>query len=110
MKWTILGTGTTHGPNYRSLVGLHQPCLGVAKLTRHFVSPQQIPLTLEWIDELSAERYRPMLRLLNGGDVEFCAPNPASRPRWRRKLRIQRCEIFQTYLRHLNHDFTRICM
>jgi len=27
-----------------------------------------LPLTAEWIDELSIERYRPMMRLLDGGD------------------------------------------
>ena len=30
-----------------------------------------LPLTAEWIGELSVERYRPMMRLLDGADLEF---------------------------------------
>src|SRR6202022_194933 len=35
------------------------------------VSGGSLPLTAEWIDELSIERYRPMLRLLDGEVWEF---------------------------------------
>jgi hypothetical protein len=68
-----------------------------------------LPLTAEWIDELSIERYRPMMRLLDGGDLEFLRSQPGFTPRMATRLRIQRCQIFRGYLRCLNSDFQRVC-
>jgi hypothetical protein len=68
-----------------------------------------LPLTAEWIDELSIERYRPMMRLLDGGDLEFLRSQPGFTPRMASKLRVQRCQIFRGYLRCLNGDFSRVC-
>jgi hypothetical protein len=68
-----------------------------------------LPLTTEWIDELSIERYRPMMRLLDGADLEFLRSQPGFTPRMATKLRIQRCRIFRGYLRCLNGDFQRVC-
>jgi len=68
-----------------------------------------LPLTAEWIDELSIERYRPMMRLLDGADLEFLRSQPGFTPRMATKLRIQRCQIFRGYLRCLNGDFQRVC-
>jgi len=68
-----------------------------------------LPLTAEWIDELSLERYRPMMRLLDGGDIEFLRSQPGFTPEMTRKLRQQRCQIFRGYLRCLNSDFRRVC-
>jgi hypothetical protein len=68
-----------------------------------------LPLTTEWIDELSIERYRPMLRLLDGEDLDFLRSQPGFTPRMATKLRIQRCQIFRGYLRCLNADFGRVC-
>jgi len=68
-----------------------------------------LPLTAEWIDELSIERYRPMMRLLDGGDLEFLRSQPGFTPRMASKLRVQRCQIFRGYLRCLNGDFQRVC-
>jgi hypothetical protein len=67
-----------------------------------------LPLTAEWIDELSIERYRPMMRLLDGGDLEFLRSQPGFTPRMATKLRVQRCQIFRGYLRCLNGDFQRV--
>jgi hypothetical protein len=68
-----------------------------------------LPVTAEWIDELSIERYRPMMRLLDGEDVAFLRTQPGFTPRMAAKLRQQRCQIFRGYLRRLNSDFARIC-
>jgi hypothetical protein len=68
-----------------------------------------LPVTAEWIDELSVERYRPMMRLLDGGDLEFLRSQPGFTPGMALKLRIQRCQIFRGYLRCLNTDFKRVC-
>lgn len=68
-----------------------------------------LPLTAEWIEELSIEHYRPMMRLLDGSDLEFLRSQPGFTPRMAVKLRVQRCQIFRGYLRCLNGDFQRVC-
>jgi len=67
------------------------------------------PLTAEWIDELSIERYRPMMHLLDDGDLEFLRSQPGFTPGMAAKLRMQRCQIFRGYLRRLRADFQRVC-
>jgi len=84
--------------------------LTVAMLIRKVAfSGGSLPVTAEWIDELSIERYRPMMRLLDGGDLEFLRTQPGFTPKMMTKLRIQRCQIFRGYLRCLNADFGRVC-
>ncbi len=73
------------------------------------VAGGRLPVTAEWIDELSTERYRPMMRLLDGEDLEFLRSQPGFTPRMANKLRVQRCQIFRGYLRCLNADFGRVC-
>jgi len=68
-----------------------------------------LPVTAEWIDELSIERYRPMMRLLDSSDIEFLRAQPGFTPSMATKLRIQRCQIFRGYLRCLSTDFKRVC-
>jgi len=73
------------------------------------VAGGRLPVTAEWIDELSIERYRPMMRLLDGQDLNFLRSQPGYTPRLATKLRIQRCQIFRGYLRCLSGDFGRVC-
>jgi hypothetical protein len=73
------------------------------------VAGRRLPVTAEWIDELSVERYRPMLRLLDGQDLEFLRSQPGFTPSMAEKLRAQRCQVFRGYLRCLCADFSRIC-
>jgi hypothetical protein len=85
--------------------------VAVAVLLRSLGSGGQVlPVTAEWIDELSIERYRPMLRLLDSGDLEFLRSQPGYSPRMEANLRAQRCQVFRGYLRCLNTDFRRVCM
>ena len=80
-------------------------------LVRRIASPQtSLPVTAGWIDALSIERYRPMIRLLDGEDLEFLRSQPGFTPRMATKLRIQRCRIFRGYLRSLSSDFARVCV
>ena len=72
-------------------------------------SSGDLPVTAEWIDQLSVERYRPMLRLLDGKDVEFLRAQPGFTPIMETQLRRQRCQIFKGYLRSLSLDFRRVC-
>jgi hypothetical protein len=69
-----------------------------------------LPVTAEWIDELSIERYRPMMRLLDAADLEFLKSQPGFTPKMLEKLRIQRCQLFRGYLRCLSADFGRVCL
>ncbi|HYL97295.1 MAG TPA: hypothetical protein VET69_15925 [Terriglobales bacterium] len=73
------------------------------------VAGGRLPVTAEWIDELSMERYLPMMRLLDGEDLDFLRSQPGFTPRMATKLRVQRCQIFRGYLRCLNADFGRVC-
>src|SRR3954469_15058094 len=69
-----------------------------------------LPVTAEWISDLSAERYKPMLRLLDSADIEFLRGQPGYTRDMESKLRAQRCQVFRGYLRCLTSDFQRVCM
>jgi hypothetical protein len=68
-----------------------------------------LPVTAEWIEDLSLDRYRPMLRMLDTGDIEFLRSQPGFTPRMATKLRAQRTQIFRGYLKSLESDFARVC-
>jgi hypothetical protein len=68
-----------------------------------------LPLTAEWIDELSIEHYRPMMHLLDAGDLEFLRSQPGFTPAKAARLRLERCQVFRGYLRSLRTDFQRVC-
>jgi hypothetical protein len=70
---------------------------------------KNLPVTSEWIDDLSLDRYRPMLRMLDGSDIAFLRSQPGFTPDMGRKLRAQRTQIFRGYLRSLETDFGRVC-
>ena len=72
-------------------------------------SGSSLPVTAEWIDELSIERYRPMMRLLDGNDLKFLKSQPGFTHKMATNLRVQRCQIFRGYLRCLNADFQKVC-
>ena len=71
---------------------------------------QSLPVTAEWISDLSAEHYKPMLRLLDSADIEFLRGQPGYTRDMESKLRAQRCQVFRGYLRCLTSDFQRVCM
>jgi len=73
-------------------------------------SGQSLPVTTEWISDLSTDHYKPMLRLLDSADIEFLRSQPGCTREMETKLRIQRCQVFRGYLRSLTSDFQRVCM
>ena len=89
--------------------------LAVIAVLAHLVrkvafSGKDLPVTSEWIEDLSLDRYRPMLRMLDGGDIEFFAlATGIFTPSMATKLRAQRTQIFRGYLRSLESDFVRVC-
>jgi hypothetical protein len=85
--------------------------VGIVLLVRAIASPgARLPVTAGWIDELSGERYRPMMRLLESEDIDFLRSQPGFSSRMASRLRAQRCKIFRGYLRCLNTDFKRIML
>lgn len=82
----------------------------VALAVSKVASPKSAhPVTAEWIEELSIERYRPMLRLLDDRDVRALLRKPGIPPEKVAQFRHERCRIFQKYLRRLNADFASVC-
>ena len=89
------------------------PTLGlgllVVFLVRRLGSDHQLlPVTTDWLSELSTDRYRPMLRLLDATDFQFLRAQKGFAPEMERRLRRQRVQAFRGYLRLLVADFDRI--
>ena len=68
-----------------------------------------LPVSAEWINDLSTEHYRPMFRLLDSADIEFLRSQPGYSREMETKLRQQRVQVFRGYLRCLQNDFNRVC-
>jgi hypothetical protein len=84
--------------------------LGIGALVRMLSSTDRsLPVTAEWIDDLSTDRYRPMMRLLDSRDIEFLRSQAGYTPKMESKMRVQRCQIYRGYLRCLNMDFQQVC-
>jgi hypothetical protein len=64
--------------------------------------------TAEWLDGFSLERYAPMERLLQKGDLAFLATQPGYRPEIGKRLMAERRKIFRVYLRLLVRDFNQL--
>jgi hypothetical protein len=73
-------------------------------------SSRRSMLTAQWIEELSVDRYRPMMRLLEPDDLDFLRGQPGFTGRMANRLRAQRCQLFGSYLRSLDKDFDRVSM
>src|SRR5580692_10972349 len=85
-------------------------CLAVgavlAFLFRRLIAgPKSLPVSVEWINDLSIARYRPMERLLTEEDYRFLASQPGIDKKALRRLRGERRKIFRGYLACLSHDF-----
>ena len=84
--------------------------MGVLFLLRRLGSDHQLlPVTTEWLTELSTDRYRPMLRLLEETDFQFLRSQKGFTTEMSRRLRRQRVHAFLGYLRLLQADFDRVC-
>jgi len=66
-----------------------------------------LPVTADWIDELTLDRYHPMKRLLEAEDVPLVGTRPG-RAEQAGQQRIQRCRVFCQYLHGLQVDYRRV--
>lgn len=84
--------------------------VGLVIAIRKFAFPRvTLPVTTDWIDDLSIERYRPMLRLLDDEELRFLRSQRFT-PDIIAQFRRQRCQVFRACLCSLSVDFGRICM
>ena len=83
--------------------------LGLALLVRSLTRVKTVqPLPQDWLEELSGDRYRPMLRLLGDDDLQFLRSQPGFNRHLASRLRRQRRAIFRGYLAGLKSDFRRV--
>jgi hypothetical protein len=83
-------------------------CLGL--LVRSFrLTAGKLPVTTDWLDDLSADRYRPMLRSLDEGDFRFLSRQPGFDRQMAARLRAQRLRMVREYVRSMEVDFGRLC-
>jgi hypothetical protein len=108
--WVILQTDTDMG----LVIAASAVCVGVVsvlvRFARHFASLRPLPVTADWIDEFSIQRYVPMLRVLSQEDLHFLLSQPGCSKQMAKRFRIQRCQVFRAYLVQLDSDFKRLCM
>ena len=76
---------------------------------RRLNSPDHDPQpSLEWCNQFTVQRYRPMERLFSEDDGRFLAAQPGYSPRMLQRLRAERRRIFRHYMRCLGRDFDRL--
>lgn len=88
-------------------------CLAVgavlAFLFRRLIAgPKSLPVSVDWINDLSVARYRPMERLLSEEDYRFLASQPGFDKRMLRRIRAERRKVFRGYLACLSRDFSLV--
>ena len=75
---------------------------------RLIAGPKSLPVSVDWINDLSVARYRPMERLLSEEDYRFLASQPGFDKRMLRRLRSERRKVFRGYLACLSRDFSLV--
>ena len=88
-------------------------CLAVgaalAFLFRRLIAgPKSLPVSVDWINDLSVARYRPMARLLSEEDYRFLASQPGCDQGMLRRVRSERRKVFRAYLACLSRDFSLV--
>jgi len=93
-----------------TVIGIVCLILALRWLYRRASSGPSLPVTAEWIDELSVERYQPMMRLLEGDDLRFLQLQSGFTAGMEQDFRRERSRIFRSYLQCLHLDFQRVSM
>jgi hypothetical protein len=83
--------------------------LALVQLWRVLATPRNLAESLESVADFSTERYRPMMRLLDGSDEAFLESHPLATRKMVSQLRKKHCQAFRGYLRCLETDFQAVC-
>ncbi len=83
--------------------------LVLVQLWRLLATPRNLAESLDSVVEFSAERYRPMMRLLDGSDLAFLKSQPGFTAKMGAQLRKEHCQAFQGYLQCLQSDYSAVC-
>jgi hypothetical protein len=75
---------------------------------RLIAGPKSLPVSVDWINDLSAVRYRPMERLLSEEDYLFLAKQAGFDKKALRRIRSERRRVFRGYLACLSRDFSLV--
>jgi hypothetical protein len=75
---------------------------------RLIAGPKSLPVSVDWINDLSVARYRPMERLLSEEDYRFLASQPGFDKKMLRRMRSERRKVFRGYLACLSRDFSLV--
>lgn len=81
---------------------------GAILLARLLRSPKPHEASADWLNRFSLSRYHPMARLFSEADFAFLKRQKGYHPETGRRLREQRCEVFQSYLACLRRDYRRL--
>ena len=66
-----------------------------------------LPATTTWIDEFSAERFRPILQLLDNRDLRLLCSHSSVTPKVIAQFRGERCRILRGYLRSVTETWLK---
>jgi len=83
-------------------------CVCVARLVRGRQLSAGLMVDTEWLEEVSVQRYLPMLLLLSEDLQAPCAPAGLD-PAYAARLRARRCRMVRQHLRLMRADFRRLC-
>jgi hypothetical protein len=83
--------------------------LAMVEIFRLLSTPRDLAESLCRAEELSTECYRPMVRLVDGSDIEFLRSQPGFNRKMEARVRRERCQIFRGYLDCLQADFKHVC-
>jgi hypothetical protein len=75
---------------------------------RLIAGPKSLPVSVDWINDLSIARYRPMERLLSEEDYSFLATQPGFNKKLLGRIRSERRKVFRGYLACLSRDFALV--
>ncbi|MGA2135700.1 MAG: hypothetical protein ABSH50_25695 [Bryobacteraceae bacterium] len=75
---------------------------------RLMAGPKSLPVSVDWINDLSIARYRPMERLLSEDDYRFLSSQTGVSKKTLRRMRAERRKVFRGYLACLRKDFSLV--
>lgn len=81
---------------------------GAILLARLLRPPKLHDACAVWLNRFSLSRYQVMARLFSEGDFDYLKKQDGYQPEIGRRLRDQRCEVFQAYLKQLKKDYRRL--